>query len=140
VGPTGLTGVAAQYDNSGNLMPIGQNVEAGWRNTGRRAPNGKLIWEYVGHTTTPATAGTQGVLGRAPNIDEVISLRGTVVNSNGTRVPINYYQASSGDNVTGTVAPDGTINRAWGIGSGGAASVWANRPVNYVLEATRTDA
>jgi hypothetical protein len=130
----------ATYDNAGNLQPLGTQVEAGWRNTGRRTSNGKLIWEYVGNTQTPSSAGTNGVLGKAANIDQVISLRGTLINGNGTRVPINYYQASSGDNVMSTVASDGTINLIWNIGSGGSASVWANKPVTYVLEATRTDA
>jgi phage major head subunit gpT-like protein len=129
------------YDASGVPGPLPQYAEAGWRSTGRRETNGKLIWEFVGHTKTPGASDTVGLLGNAPNIAEAISIRGFVLNSNNINVPINSYYAQTGDNVYTDVNQNGDIRMVWHVANPStSAQVWANRPVWFILEATRTDA
>jgi hypothetical protein len=124
-----------------NAVPLPQYAEAGWRSTGRKAVSGKLIWEYTGHTTTPGSNDTGGLLGNAPNMDEAISLRGFVLNSNNVNVPINSYYAQTGDNVYTDVSQNGDIRMVWHVANTSTSSqVWANRPVWFILEATRKDA
>jgi hypothetical protein len=82
-----------------------------------------------------------GLLGNAPNMDEAISLRGFLLNSNNVNVQIKSYYAQTGDNVFADVNQNGDIRMVWHVANPStSAQVWANRPVSFILEATRKDA
>jgi hypothetical protein len=140
------------WGTNNTLTQIDNYVEGGPVNTGRRWMNGKQIWEYAFHTTAPSNNATAGaVSGPINNVDEVISLRGTLDTADANNFPINYYNPTNNVKIwtwyaKGTGSPGGSssnnnaINLGWDRGNVSNDSFFAGRPVRIIMEYTRTDA
>jgi hypothetical protein len=128
-----------RFDVNGNAAAEQPYTVNGWYDTGRMEGS-KKIWEYHGHTTSGSTNDVDVVMTTLSNIDEIISLRGFLYsNNNNMKYPINFYRRASDQNIYSYINGTGQVILGWHVGNT-SDNTFANRPVYWTLETTRTDA